>query len=1100
MASKGKKGGNASGNSDEKAWEEVSRNEFVVLQKFVGEKAPSKCGRVISALSGNSVLVVAEAATADVLAERMGEFEANTKLFISAGLTPAKAVETLRNNNLTVAFKEMIEYANAMEKVDKAVGTVLYTLAAKMPATCARHRKYIAELCAAKKIRQTNVEAVGKYMTRVGDKDLDVEGFEGDCGVGVVVTREQIAAAIAAAIEPVRAELVAERYAYDVMGIFKGLRNVESLKWADNREVKEEFDKAILCILGEKTKEDMEAAKKAPKKGKKDKIRISYKGNVGIASRAIPRYDLVDMKDYVEMSYEALRNSAQYGTGMDFEGASRYAAANLGQQIGGLKNPEYYNPYKNYTWETLIDQSTGKIRSDAKAAWNENWLDEISDNSAIRTEHIVSVNGGSERANYVASLGYYMEDGILQNTDFSRYTGRVGADSQAKSWLKIGMNANFAHSESSYQSFEDASTSNVWYTAQFMAPVYPVYLKDMAGNNVRDADGRLQYEYGSEDDNGYANRPSAQGFNSKAELYNNKAYYTRNSLSARSYITFGTVREEARLYGLKLTMNFGTDYTDYQRTLVYDKEHGNAAQQGGRLSKTNTRTLSYTFNQLLTYDRTFGDHSLNLLAGHEYYRYKYNYALGEKTGIVGGIDELGPAVTTTDNNSYSHNYGVESYLARINYGFKSRYYIDASWRTDGSSRFHPSDRWGHFWSVGASWRISEEQFMENTRQWLDNLTLKVSYGVQGNDNLGTYYAWQGLYDYTWPNATDAGAFVDKLENRKVTWEKNGNLNAGIEATMFGGRLGVSVEYYNRKTRDMLLKSPLPISTGFTGFNDNVGSLRNQGLEVSLRGTILDKRDFRWDATLMGSFNRNKVLSLTGGQDVITSDIRVIEVGRPIYTFYLPKTAGVDPATGKQLYYAYWTQTVNDEGTLVNTRCDEYITDNVAMATLSKYYHESREPKLFGSIGSTFTILKNIDVSFLTTYSIGGWVYDGLYNGSMYVQYAGNNWHKNAKRRWQKPGDKTDVPMLEVGGSYATASNSLIDASYFAIKNITVGYTLPKRWLKKIDIESLRIYATLDNIAMFNHMDGMDPQYNFTGSVAYSYTPSRVIAFGIDLNF
>ena len=151
------------------------------------------------------------------------------------------------------------------------------------------------------------------------------------------------------------------------------------------------------------------------KKGKKDKIRISYKGNVGIASRAIPRYDLVDMKDYVEMSYEALRNSAQYGTGMDFEGASRYAAANLGQQIGGLKNPEYYNPYKNYTWETLIDQSTGKIRSDAKAAWNENWLDEISDNSAIRTEHIVSVNGGSERANYVASLGYYMEDGILQN-------------------------------------------------------------------------------------------------------------------------------------------------------------------------------------------------------------------------------------------------------------------------------------------------------------------------------------------------------------------------------------------------------------------------------------------------------------------------------------------------------------------------------------------------------------------------------------------------------------------------------------------------------------------------------------------------------------
>ena len=833
------------------------------------------------------------------------------------------------------------------------------------------------------------------------------------------------------------------------------------------------------------------------KKGKNDRVRISYKGNVGIASRALNRYDLVNMKDYVEMSYEALRNSAQYGTGMDFEGASRYAANNLGQQIGGLKNPEYYNPYKNYTWETLIDQTTGRIRPDAKAAWDENWMDEISDESAIRTEHIISVNGGSERSNYLVSLGYYKEDGILQNTDFNRYTGRVNVDTQAKHWFKIGMNANFAHSESDYLSCTDTSTSNVWYTAQFMAPVY---LKDMAGSNVLDASGNRQYEYGSEDDNGFANRPSAQGFNSKAELYNNKSYNTRNSLSARTYATFGTTREDAKLYGLKFSLNMGTDFNDYQGTVVYNKYHGNAATQGGMIGKTNTRTISYTFNQLLTYDRTFGDHSVNALLGHEYYRYKYNYAKGEKTGIVDGIDELDPAVTTTQNSSYSHNMAIESYFSRLNYGYKDRYYIDASWRTDGSSRFYKSDRWGHFWSVGASWRISEEQFMEGARSWLDNLTLKVSYGVQGNDNLGTYYAWQGNYDYTWANASEAGAMRKTLENKSVTWEKNANLNTGIEATMFNGRLALSVEYYTRKTTDMLLEYPMALSTGFKNYNANAGSMRNQGLEATIRGTVLDKPNFRWDATVMGSFNRNKVLGLTGGQDVITSGLRVIEVGKPIYTFYLPKTAGVDPATGKQLYYAYWTQSVDDNGKLTNVRCDEYITDNVSMASLSKYYHGSREPKLFGSIGSNFTIFKNIDFSFLTTYSIGGYVYDGLYSGTMNVQYAGNNWHKNAKRRWQKPGDRTDVPMLEVGGSYATSDNSLISASYFAIKNITIGYTLPKRWLGKLDIESLRIYATFDNIAMFNHMDGMDPQYNFTGNVAYSYAPSRVIAFGLDLNF
>ena len=671
------------------------------------------------------------------------------------------------------------------------------------------------------------------------------------------------------------------------------------------------------------------------KKGKNDRVRISYKGNVGIASRALNRYDLVNMKDYVEMSYEALRNSAQYGTGMDFEGASRYAANNLGQQIGGLKNPEYYNPYKNYTWETLIDQTTGRIRPDAKAAWDENWMDEISDESAIRTEHIISVNGGSERSNYLVSLGYYKEDGILQNTDFNRYTGRVNVDTQAKHWFKIGMNANFAHSESDYLSFTDTSTSNVWYTAQFMAPVYPVYLKDMAGSNVLDASGNRQYEYGSEDDNGFANRPSAQGFNSKAELYNNKSYNTRNSLSARTYATFGTTKEDAKLYGLKFSLNMGTDFNDYQGTVVYNKYHGNAATQGGMIGKTNTRTISYTFNQLLTYDRTFGDHSVNALLGHEYYRYKYNYAKGEKTGIVDGIDELDPAVTTTQNSSYSHNMAIESYFSRLNYGYKDRYYIDASWRTDGSSRFYKSDRWGHFWSVGASWRISEEQFMEGARSWLDNLTLKVSYGVQGNDNLGTYYAWQGNYDYTWANASEAGAMRKTLENKSVTWEKNANLNTGIEATMFNGRLALSVEYYTRKTTDMLLEYPMALSTGFKNYNANAGSMRNQGLEATIRGTVLDKPNFRWDATVMGSFNRNKVLGLTGGQDVITSGLRVIEVGKPIYTFYLPKTAGVDPATGKQLYYAYWTQSVDDNGKLTNVRCDEYITDNVSMASLSK---------------------------------------------------------------------------------------------------------------------------------------------------------------------
>ncbi len=838
------------------------------------------------------------------------------------------------------------------------------------------------------------------------------------------------------------------------------------------------------------------------KKGSSDRVNINYKGNFGIASRALPRYDLVGMSDYIELTYEALFNSARYSEskGMDDESAAAYAASHLAETIGGLKNPEYYNPYKNYTWDTLIDSETGKIKSDAKAAWDENWMDEISNNKAFRTEHILSVSGGTEKTSYLYSLGYYKENGTLQNTDFDRITGRISGDVQATDWFKLGMSANLAHSVSDFQNASGSQVSNVWYTAQFMAPVYPVYLKDMEGNNVLDENGNLQYEYGSVADNGYANRITAQGFNSKAELYNNKAYYNRNSLSARTFAKFGTTRKDSPLHGLDFTVNFGTDFTDYGATGVNDKYHGNAASQGGSVTKTNSRTLSYTLNELLTWQKTFGEHSLNLLAGHEYYRYTYNYASGSKSGIVDGIDELGSAVTTLSNNSYSSNYAIESVLARANYGYADKYYFDASWRTDGSSRFYKDNRWGNFWSVGASWRVSNEDFMSGTSSWLNNLTAKISYGVQGNDNLGSYYAWQGLFSYGWSNGTRPGATATSLENRLVTWEKNGNLNTGIEATLFGGRLSTTIEYYNRYTRDMLLNNPLAISSGFTGYDDNVGAMLNQGLEATFRGVLLERDNFHWDATAMFSLNRNKVKALTSTQDVINYGSMVIEVGKPIYTFYMSRSAGVSPETGKQLYYAYYQYAVDESGALVTERCPEYVTDNVGLASLSKYYYGSRQALFSGSFASNFVVFKNFDFSFLTTYSVGGKILDGLYQSAMNVTYAGNNWHRNKLRRWQKSGDITDVPMVEIGGNYASVGEDLIDASYFAIKNITLGYTIPSKALSRAQIKSLRVFFTADNIALFSHLDGMDPQYNFAGTVSYSYSPSKVFALGLDINF
>ncbi len=545
--------------------------------------------------------------------------------------------------------------------------------------------------------------------------------------------------------------------------------------------------------------------------------------------------------------------------------------------------------------------------------------------------------------------------------------------------------------------------------------------------------------------------------------------------------------------GLMFSSNFGADLVSSNISNYYDPEHGDGATTEGSITKYATRNFSYTWNQILKYEREFGDkHHVLAQLGHEFYRYRYNYLYAEKTKVYPGIEELAPAVNLDGANSYQEDYKIESYFGRLAYDYADKYYVEGTWRTDGSSRFHKDYRWGQFWSLGASWRLSQEEFLKDV-DWLDNMTLRLSYGQLGNDDLGTYYAWQSFYDLTWANASNSGAMVSSLENPTVSWEKKGTWNAGIESSMFHNIFNFSVEYYNSVTSDMLLNYPMALSTGFSGYDANVGSMKNQGFEATLRANWLNKPKFSASSTLMFYKNWNKVLALTE-TDTITAGNRVIKVGYPIYTYYMPKSAGVDPATGAQLYWAYKKDSAGEK-----IDGSDYITTSTTAAQASKYYFGSREPKLQGSFGSEFR-LGPVDLSFLTTFSIGGKTYDSLYAGSMNVTYVGNTWHKNTLRRWQKPGDITDVPAVQIGGSDLSTDRFLIDASYFAIKSLQIGYTLPEKWAKAIKMKSLRVYANADNLAIFTHLNGLNVQYNFTGGTNYTYTPMRVIALGVDVNF
>ena len=826
------------------------------------------------------------------------------------------------------------------------------------------------------------------------------------------------------------------------------------------------------------------------KRGKEGRPQVTVHNTVGWSWRGIQPYETVSQSEFVQLTFEALRNGYQYGNSLSREEATQLAIGDLGTKLGGSTNPELYNPFKNYTWSTIIDPATGQIRSDAVSAWDDQWYDAIYNKGALRHEHSISLNGGTDRTNYMLSLGYINEDGILQNTGFQRYSARVNVDSQVTDWFKAGLNTNLAYNYSIYNQYSDTQTSNPWYTAQFMGPIYPTYLKNLDGTDALDVNGNRQFDYGE------TGRPVANDFNALGDLTLDKSFYNTDNASVRTYLTFGSDKESfGWAQGLKLNLSFGVDYQSSMQTETSNKYHGNAKNALGRVYKYADRNQTYTFGQQLMWNRKFAEHSVGVLLGHEFYQYKYNYLYAAKANIVDGIDELRPAATLYDADSYSQEHDIESWLGRVQYNYADKYYFDASLRTDGNSRFHKDHRWGTFWSVGANWRITAEEFMKDLT-WINNLSLKASYGENGNDNLGTYYAWQNLYSLSYANGNRIGGFVATLENKEVSWEKNGMLNIGLEGSLFDSRLRFSIEYFNKKTTDMLLNYPMALSTGFTGYDANVGNMRNWGWEFLVSGTLVNTKDVVWNLTWMGTIQRNKVLKLTAESNEIINGFQIIKEGYDIHQFYMARSAGVDPATGQQLYWAY----EKDENGDMKPE-SEYITTDYSKAAASKYFVGKRTPDLYGSISTDLKLFDCIDLSLLTTYSIGGKIADSRYMSSMDNMYVGNTWNTNVLRRWQNPGDVTDIPRVELASSTTRTSNYLIDASYFAIKNITMGYTLPSKYAEKLYMSKVRLYASFDNVATFTHLKGMDPQYNLSGNgTGYAYVPNKNFTIGLDINF
>lgn len=820
------------------------------------------------------------------------------------------------------------------------------------------------------------------------------------------------------------------------------------------------------------------------KKGKKGRPNTTFTLRQGVMSRGIPEYDRVSEKEYYELFWEAYRNSYVA------QGDNPTLAGQKASDVLTGPNGLVYNAY-NVPGTSLVDPVTGKLDPNAKLLWDESWEDELFRN-ASRTNANVALSGATDITDYYLSAGYLNEQGIVKNSNYRRYNLRLNLNVNPVSWFSAGVNLDGAMAERKDVPSGGTSTTNPFYFTRQMGPIYPVYQHDPVTGAFIDTLGEHKLDWGVPEQMG--TRPYAGRSNLVGSL----------ALDDRSRDIFnGNANTYAEIRFLKnftFKATLGINYLSNAITNYQNNQFGDAAPStpggvdGGRSTKTNDKQFSLTGNQVLSWRKDFGDHNFRVLAGHENYKYKYSVLSANSSGFVFpgytdldmGAGPFGPASSRTDNHR------IESYFGNISYDFDQKYLVSASLRTDGSSRFADSVRWGTFFSFGVGWRISQEEFLRNI-PWINELKLKASYGENGNENIGRFYQYINYYQ-----GDGAGSVTNPATraNPSLLWEKNIPINVGVDFALFRNRVSGTIEWFHRESSDLIfdVKIPPSLSSGGTILR-NIGVMKNSGIELQLGYNAIASRNFNWRIDVNLSHFKNKITKMPPGavsERGIISGFHKLLVGHDRYDFWLPEFAGVDASNGDALYYK---DVLDTDGKPTGERV---LTNVYNQATY--YYHGSAIPDISGGVNNSFNY-KGFDLSFLVTFSYGGKFYDGNYASIMHRGSAGTHLHADALKRWQNPGDVTVVPRLQnaIGGQDGASSRWLVDGSWLNIKNITLSYTFPKTVLNRLQVNGLQVFANVDNAWLFTAKKGMDPQRSFTGTADATYTPFRTFNVGFSLN-
>ena len=842
------------------------------------------------------------------------------------------------------------------------------------------------------------------------------------------------------------------------------------------------------------------------KKGKQSgKLNVSVSTKQGVYTRGLKEYDVLSADPWMEVMWNTLYNDYNLYYGGTYDNASirQWASEDLMESI--------MNNIYDADAASIIDPTTGKVQAKVKDGYTDlNWFDAV-EKTGYRGEYNIQLDAAGNNYDVFASVNYLNEEGYVVNTGFERTTARLSANFTPKKWFKAGINLSGSLQNQNYRATAYSSYSaNPFYSARMMAPVYPYYEHDDTGAIVMDDSGNPQYNF---DTSYLSNRNIAY------ELHKDYDRNYRTTLNTSAYTTITFLKD------FQFTVRGSIDRRHLTSKGYNNKNIGDGAANGGRLSKDFYEYNTINLQQQLSYAKSFGKHTVDAMLGHENYEYRYNYDHAMKNGELFETGVFDTFQTMQYIDGQTTSYRSESYLARARYNFDERYFIEGSFRRDGSSRFSKSSRWGNFWSIGGSWVVSSEKWMEDA-QWVDFLKVRGSYGEVGNDSSAGYFQSQGLYSAGYgTNGGNGTIFLTQLASDDLRWENSQSFDIGIDAR-FWDTVDVTLDYFNKRSKDLIFSRKFAPSVGTLGPGStypssvmNMGSVDNSGIEVAVNVDIFKKRDFKWSIGANASFVKNRIKSLPAtaeeGNAYLSGNYRYQE-GHSMYEFWLYKYQGVDQLTGDALYTFDATDSNMGklEGLLesgdVSEINGEYYAINTTYA--KKDWSGEALPKVYGGVQTNLS-WKGLHFNVMASYSLGGKIYDGTYRALMYPYLTGpqalhvdilNSWTEAPAGMAENAADRITKGVFPRNDNtynsytYAASDRWLVDASYFIVKNIGLSYDLPKKWANAIDLSNINVSFNVENPFIFTKRAGLNPQYSFSGSQDQTYVAARIWTFGLNI--